>query len=257
MRTTITDWEKLPQDRRPARPLFAIGDVHGHSDALAAQFDHLRAIIEQEHAGQDVDVVFLGDYVDRGPDPNGVLELIHDGLDLAHVHEAALIGNHDWMLMAAAGIRGLFLDVDDWAVWLGNGGRETLAGLGGINWRKATPERVQEGLSPKALATLNALGYSFRSGDILCVHAGVDPDRPLDAQRERDVLWIRDPFLRPAERATEPWAPGVTVVHGHTPNAYGVFAHRIGVDTGGYSTGIFTAVEIRTDGLRFHHTRKS
>ena len=49
----------------------------------------------------------------------------------------------------------------------------------------------------------------------------------------------------------------MTVVHGHTPNAYGVFAHRIGVDTGGYSTGIFSAVEIRADGLRFHHTRKS
>lgn len=256
MRTTITDWETLPQDRRPARPLFAIGDIHGHSDAVAAQLEHLRGIIEREHGDDPVDVVFLGDYVDRGPDPLGVLERVHDGLDLPNVQEAALIGNHDWMLIAAAGLRGLALDVDDWAVWLGNGGRETLAGLGGINWRRATPERVREGLSDKAIALLERLGYSFRSADILCVHAGVDPLRPLDAQRERDVLWIRDPFLRPAERENEPWAPGVTVVHGHTPNAYGVFAHRIGVDTGGYSTGIFTTVEIRPEGLRFHHTRK-
>lgn len=255
MRSFTKDWEPLPQDRRPARPLFAIGDVHGHSDALAAQLQHIRDVIEKDHGERPVDLVYLGDYVDRGPDPVGVLELVADGLGLPSVQESALMGNHDWLLMAAAGVRDLAMEVDDWAVWIGNGGRETLEALGGLSFQTATPERINAGLGAKARAMLERLTYSFRSGDVLCVHAGVDPDRPLQSQRERDVLWIRDSFLRPAERSGE-WAPGVTVVHGHTPTAYGVYPHRVGVDTGGYQSGVFSAVEITPDGLRFHHTRR-
>lgn len=253
MRMAVTEFSPLSPDRRAPNPLIAIGDIHGYPDALARLLDHLGEMIARDYGDAPVDLVFLGDYVDRGPDPLGVLALIREGLGRPNVSETALMGNHDRFLIAAARLRGLQMDMTEWAVWLANGGRETLAAMGDLTYMTARPERVQAALGPENVALLEGLSLTKRCGDFLCVHAGVDPQKPLDQQSERDLIWIREPFLVPAERAEGPWAPGVTVIHGHTPGAYGVFPHRIGCDTGGYSTGVFTALEIRDGQARFHH----
>ena len=85
---------------------------------------------------------------------------------------------------------------------------------------------------------LESLPFSYASGRYFFVHAGVDPDRPLDRQSEQAMMTIREPFLRKAHRLP------VTVVHGHVPCATGpiVAPGRIGVDTGAYATGRLTAV---------------
>lgn len=248
----VAGWAPMPFGRRPERPLFAVGDVHGHARPLAALLDHLRDVIAEDHAGRDVDLVFLGDYVDRGPDPLGVLARVRAGLDMPNVRTTALRGNHDLYLIEAAGIEGRPTSVESWAPWLSNGGDTTLLALG-LDLLSASSEKLLDALGPEIADFLAAAPYSFLTGDVLCVHAGVDPTQPLDLQSRRDLVWIREPFLSDAAEAERPWRPGVAVVHGHTPGTHGVFAHRIGVDTGGFASGVFSAVEIFEGAARFHH----
>ena len=253
MRIAVTEFTTLEPARTAPRPLFALGDMHGHAAALEPLLAHLDRVIDAEYGADPVDLVHLGDYSDRGPDPLGVLALTRKGLGRASVSETALMGNHDWFLIAASRLKGQSMDLDEWAVWLRNGGRDTLEALGGFSYMTARPERLAEALGPENVAFLEGLSLSARFGDVYCAHAGVDPQIPLEQQRMRDLIWIREPFLDDAKRADRPWPPGVLVVHGHTPNAYGIFAHRIGVDTGGFATGVFSAVEIREGRARFHH----
>lgn len=253
MKTLMTPFQSAPGGRTPERPLFAIGDLHGHADALDLLLERIRSVLADEYAGVEVDLVYLGDFVDRGPDPWVTLDRARLGLGDPLVRETALMGNHDRYLVQAAGLAGRSMDFTDWAIWLANGGRETLAGLGDLTYRSATPEALRNALGPALMAFLGALQPNYRSGGVYCAHAGVDPDIALEDQTEHALLWIREPFLSAAARAGGPWPFEVTVVHGHTIGAHGVFANRIGVDTGGFMTGVFTAVEIGDRGARFHH----
>lgn len=252
MKLLVTPFQPEPHGRRPERPLFAVGDIHGYLDAFDGLLGHLRNVIEQERPSEPADIVYLGDFIDRGPNPKGVLERAALGLELPYVQERALMGNHDRFLLDAAYLRGRELSLTDWAVWLRNGGAETLAALGDLGFRDATPEALRAALGEPVCAFLRGLKPHWRTGDIFCAHAGVDPDIPLDAQTEQALIWIREPFLS-AARDGPAWRLGVTVTHGHTIGAHGVFANRIGVDTGGYQTGVFSAVEISDKGVRFHH----
>lgn len=249
-----TPFQPLSNGRAPGRPLFAIGDVHGHADALDRLLEHLAALIGRDYSGREVDLVFLGDFVDRGRKPKETLDLVRRGLGVERVREHRLLGNHDRYLAQAAGLRGGRLDLPDWAVWIANGGRETMAGLGGLPLR-AAPERVREALGEENVALLETLELSMASGDVFCAHAGVRPDRLLADQTEQDLVWIREPFLSAAERADGDWMPGAYIVHGHSPHAYGVYEHRVGADTGGFATGVFTAAEICEQGVRLHHLK--
>ncbi|MCI4663018.1 MAG: metallophosphoesterase [Neomegalonema sp.] len=249
MQISISDREDLPMARLPERPLFAIGDLHGYSDALDALHGQIRNTVLHEHEGP-VDLVYLGDYVDRGPDPLGVLDRVATGLELPNVTERRLIGNHDQFLMMAAAIGGYLYDPGAYDAWVRFGGMETLQAM--ALEVDCPAGEVREALGQDRVAMLEALSVGFRSGDIFCAHAGVNPDRPLSQQRPDDLLWIREPFL-----SCKQWPHEVTVVHGHTPGSEGVFSHRIGVDTGGCFGGPFTAAEISPQGwVRFHQVRK-
>lgn len=256
MKTVSTPFQPAPNNRHPARPLFAVGDVHGCDDALAALLQHVGGVIERRYVGRAVDLVYLGDYVDRGPDPLGVLRRVNAGLGIERVREIALMGNHDRFLLQAARIDGRSMDFTDWAIWLSNGGRETLAGLGGLGYSDATPERLRDALGADLVDFLGTLQLNFRSGEIYCAHAGVDPDVALERQTEQALLWIREPFLSVAARGDGGWPFDVAVVHGHTIGAHGVFANRVGVDTGGYATGVFSVAEFCDEGVRLHHVTR-
>ncbi len=256
MRAWSTEPQPLPNGRAPARPLYAIGDAHGHSDALAALFRLLADRIRSERAGAAVDVVVLGDLVDRGPDPRGCLSLAAEGVDAPGARTIALLGNHDWFLAAAAGLRGLRLDQTDWGVWMDNGGVETAEALG-LSPSSLTPEAVRAALGGELCALIEGMPLSFATGDVFCAHAGVRPERAIADQSEEDLIWIREPFLSAGADPAHPWPLGVTVVHGHTPRAWGVFPHRIGADAGGYQSGLFTAVEVDSEGVRLHCVARS
>jgi serine/threonine protein phosphatase 1 len=223
--------------------IYAIGDVHGRSDLL---FTLLRKIAQDAarlppHTRREL--IFLGDYVDRGADSKGVIETI---LQVAKETDfwtvTALKGNHEAALLQ------FLADPPFWPTWSEFGARETLLSYGvSPPLRTAAPEVLEQARDQLAAAMPDAhhhflagLELMAERGDYLCAHAGVRPGLPLDQQTEADLLWIRDDFLKSERRLAK------VIVHGHTPEeeAY-VGRHRIGVDTGAYATGVLTAIRLK------------
>jgi serine/threonine protein phosphatase 1 len=195
-------------------------------------------------------LIFLGDYVDRGPDSRGVVErLIGDLPEGFETH--FLKGNHEAILLD-------FL-AEPWRLdhWLLNGGDATMESYGVDTARLArlgAPPEIwrnafAEALPDAHLRFLKRLKLSVSFGDYLFVHAGVRPGVPLSAQLEADLVWIRGPFLN----HSEPF--GKVVVHGHTPDREPVMRpNRIGIDTGAVFTGRLTALRLQGSALDFLQT---
>jgi serine/threonine protein phosphatase 1 len=213
----------------PGLRVYAIGDVHGRDDLLARLHDAIAADWAAAPAARAA-VVHLGDYVDRGPDSPAALRRAAGPPPIPGAESVALRGNHEALMLDAlapgAPAAAQFL-------WQMNGGRATLSA-----YRGHVPEEDRE--------ILRGLALSWRAGDYLFVHAGIDPRKPLDAQAETDLTWIREPFL------SWPGPLGVVVVHGHTPAPRPeVRPHRIGIDTGAVGGGALTCLVLEEDGLRF------
>jgi serine/threonine protein phosphatase 1 len=208
---------------------YAVGDIHGALHKLESLVAQCRAHGDRD-GGHDGGAgapkfVFVGDYIDRGPQSSGVIRYL---IELAHEMPGdvvTLMGNHEAMLLAI--IDGAIEPED----WLGQGGKETLQSYGVTDARDLPREHVD---------WLRRLRFSHDDGKRFFVHAGIDPARPLDAQDEHDLLWIREPFL--SYRGDY----GRLVVHGHTPIAAGVpelRSNRLGLDTGaGYGRPLTAAV---------------
>lgn len=230
----------------PGLRIYAIGDIHGRADLL----DRLYGLIEADLAAAPPPgrclVLYLGDYVDRGPDSAGVLDRLcrpRQRGGLAGIETLALLGNHEAMLLE-------FLDAPYGAsLWLANGGDATLN-----SYRVRVPASFDELLlTQRALLRalprqhhefLSGLPLQARFGDYLFVHAGIRPGLPLDRQSREHMIWIRDLFLD--SEADH----GAIVVHGHTiVHAVEWRPNRIGIDTGAYTTGHLTALVLE-DGER-------
>ncbi|MDN3568562.1 metallophosphoesterase family protein [Paeniroseomonas aquatica] len=222
----------------PGWRIYAIGDVHGCADRLAA----LHALIAEDAArwpAARTSLVHLGDYVDRGPDSAGVLAALLGPPPLEGAECVNLLGNHEVMLLDACDPQA---HPGALPFWLENGGAETLASYGAD---PADPAAVAAVL-PEHLDMLRHCPLSYEAGDYLFVHAGVRPGIPTDRQDPFDLLWIREPFL-----SFEGDLPQV-VVHGHTPTEIpGVRPHRIGIDTGACFGGALTCLVLEGQRLRF------
>jgi diadenosine tetraphosphatase ApaH/serine/threonine PP2A family protein phosphatase len=226
---------KLPEGEL----LYAVGDVHGRADLLSNLLAQIEADAEGRAAGAKT-LVFLGDYVDRGPDSRGVIELLRTGLpDGFNAH--FLKGNHEALLLD------FLADPDALDHWRMNGGEATLASYGVevdlFNGTGAPPEMWRDAFAaalPEAhLDFLENLKLQTGDGDYLFVHAGIRPGVPIEAQAEDDLIWIRDEFLNSDE------AFGKVVVHGHSPAfAPVVRPNRIGIDTGAVFSGRLTALRL-------------
>ncbi|MBX3027702.1 serine/threonine protein phosphatase [bacterium] len=191
---------------------FVVGDVHGCRDELERLLDHLAP-------GAGDAICFLGDYVDRGPDPRGVvdrlLRLRREGPECIF-----LKGNHEDMFLAFMGEPGRHGDAFLW-----NGGDATLASYGCHGLSGAAVARHLPAEHRAFLAGLRTHAYF---DNFLCVHAGVRPNRPLASQSEEDLLWIREDFI--AQAHPFPY----TVLFGHTPHrdVFVDLPYKVGLDTG-------------------------
>lgn len=234
--------EPLPAEpaRAPdGRCVYAVGDVHGE----LALLKDLLARIEADSVSRGLRplVVFLGDYVDRGPDSRGVLDLLV-GLKHGGGPECRFLrGNHEEAMLAFMADPARTLD------WLHFGGIETLASYGIVaSAGMVDPERCRavgrqlaERLDPRHRMFLDELEDMVVLGDYAFVHAGVRPGVPLDQQGTEDLLWIREPFL--SSRAYH----GKVVVHGHTiVDQVEDLGNRLAVDTGAYASGRLSAVAL-------------
>ncbi|MEM8580901.1 MAG: metallophosphoesterase [Pseudomonadota bacterium] len=218
----------------PDRLTYAVGDIHGRADLL----ERMISLIEEDRAGQPADVVFLGDYIDRGANSASVLQRLRT-LDLPEADIHCLMGNHERMLLD-------FLEnpIAEGPRWLGNGGLETLSSFIGPDWRPQAGrayetgyrDRLLEVAEPELFSWLRDLPLQWRSGDLGCVHAIADPLVAWDAQSEATLLWGRPQPRMPKRK------DGIWIAHGHTVvSRASVQKERIALDTGAYQTGLLSA----------------
>jgi serine/threonine protein phosphatase 1 len=224
-------WEKSGLSN-PMPLTYAVGDIHGSLDKLKG----LIAACRQHADGREILLVFLGDYIDRGPDSAGVVRFVLTLQSETPGRVIALKGNHEaWALGVADGTMRL-------GGWLLNGGAATLLSYG-----------VKDAADlPRAhLDWMRSLPLSYDDGRRFFVHAGVNPQKPLDAQDEAELLWIREPFLDD-ERDY-----GRLIVHGHTPlDTAGpdLRSNRLNLDTAAVFGGPLTAAvfdDTQTEPLEF------
>jgi serine/threonine protein phosphatase 1 len=198
---------------------FVIGDIHGCAKAL-------RTVIECIDPCPDDELIFLGDYVDRGPDSRGVIDQIIELQSRCRV--VALRGNHEIMLMGVAygGLEG--------KLWLESGGNATVTSYGG------TLERIPD--SHKVF--LHSLRPHYETRDAIFVHACYEASKPMEQQSDEIRYWTHLAAVPP------PHCSGKRVFVGHTPQAGGMvldLGHLVCVDTYCFGTGYLTAMNLETD----------
>ena len=252
MRSAGDDFARL-EPTTGGRAVYAVGDVHGRADLLAELIRSIREDVALLALKTVPVLVFVGDYVDRGGGSREVIEILI-GLQADPGFEVrTLKGNHEEVLMD------FLRDPRCGPAWAGFGGLETLRSYGAPaplhrarhgEWKEA--QRAFAAALPHSHQVFFArLELMAIYGDYAFVHAGVRADAPLDAQSERDLLWIREEFLE----ATGGFEK--VIVHGHTPVVEPFLgADRIGVDTGAYATGVLSAVRLLGTGRRIIQARQ-
>ena len=199
----------------------AIGDIHGHLQSL----DGLIAAIAPT---ENDTLIFLGDYIDRGPDSKGVIERI---LELqGHCKVVSLLGNHEEMLLdALSNERSLHC-------WLENGGDAALDSYGSGRDISCIPATHRD--------FLNQLVMYYETETHFFVHANYAPNWPLAQHDSRTALWL------PLTEIPAPHYSGRIAVVGHTPQPAGKIldaGHLICIDTGCGFGGCLTALEVSTE----------
>ena len=221
--------------------LYAVGDIHGERDML-------EELLASLPLGEGDELVFVGDYVDRGPDSRGVVDQL---LQLRERYRCTfLCGNHESMFLDFLGWSGNAYFAGD--AFLANGGDRTLASYGYFD--REDPDPAGFRLPEAHEAFYRGLELYHQIGDYLFVHAGIgrrqlaesDVHFALRRARPEDLLWDRASI-------DLPHSLGVTVVYGHTPNVD--FAVRwnppfsIGIDTGAVYGGRLTAIRLPDEKL--------
>lgn len=222
--------------------LYAIGDIHGRLDCLASA----HALINRDVArlgGCDRAIeIYVGDYVDRGPDSKGVIDRLIERSATTPV--VFLRGNHEVVMKSF--LRGK-MPFEDWRTW---GGLETILSYGvdarALLARAGTvrPRDLAEKVPVQHLRFLSALRNFHVCGRYCFVHAGLKPGIPIERQSIEDITWIRDGFLN----FTGDF--GSIVVHGHTPvTAIDLQPNRVNIDTGAFATNRLSVIRIDGQGL--------
>ena len=228
---------KVPADLR----VYAIGDVHGRDDLLAALLALIRSDIDAKPKAKN-HIVMLGDLIDRGPASRGVIERLRRFAE-KDVELHVLSGNHEEVLLRLLeGQSELIVS------WLRYGGAETLEsyGVDPGDVRRVEPETglrlIRTAIPADHQSFFRALADTVKIGDYLFVHAGIRPRVDLAAQNQSDLRWIREPFL------SDNSDHGFVVIHGHTVTDEVVDRpNRIGIDTGAYASGRLTAIGLEGD----------
>ncbi|MGI9361263.1 MAG: metallophosphoesterase family protein [Parasphingorhabdus sp.] len=231
------DSATIPAGRR----VYAIGDIHGRNDLL----QQLIAKIFDDDASRDAaksEIIFLGDLVDRGPDSSGVIETAMR-LKQDHGNVRFLMGNHEEVFLQAASgsekAARFFTRI---------GGKETILsydislqeymGLDSAELAARLPDLIPA----RHIDFVKAFEDQIVIGDYAFVHAGIRPGVPLEAQKPKDLRWIREEFLAEKDPHEK------VIVYGHTINGEVIeMGNRIGIDTGAYYTEKLSALALEGD----------
>lgn len=243
----MSDWP----DPTPEVPVYAVGDIHGCADPLQRLLVAIDA--DAVERGHRAEIVFVGDYIDRGEQSADVLRFLQMLTGEYEGDVTCLMGNHERMMLD-------FLEdpLENGPRWLRYGGAQTIASFGlklpGAGTATDGAQLVDLAFDLRAamgedlVRWLTRLPEWWNSGNVWIVHAGADPDLPMEEQYGRTLLWGTDAYR------ARPRDDGQWVVTGHTPvPAPGAAEGRIDVDTGAvYDGGRLTAAALSPDGaVRF------
>lgn len=225
----------------PNMRLYAVGDVHGHLDLLDKLYQSIIDDISQ-HPVENHHIIFLGDYIDRGPDSAGCVEYLID-LQARDHSVICLKGNHEDKLEKFLPHP---LTVADSFFKFGGVECATSYGLNMDGFGGSNEETLQkcaeltENIPPQHKAFYAELIHTVTFGDYMFAHAGVRPGVPLDRQSDHDLMWVRPEFI-PHEGLYDK-----VIVHGHTP-AYPmeILPNRINADTHAYHTGVLSCIVLQ------------
>jgi serine/threonine protein phosphatase 1 len=204
--------------------IFAIGDIHGCNSKLDTLMEKLHI-----NAKEDT-LVFVGDYVDRGPDSKGVVDSILEIRKTAD-NVICLKGNHELMFL------NYYCERRDEELFMHNGGLRTLISYGFMREGRAENLNVPE----SHMQFFSTLQLYYETDHYIFVHAGLRPGIPLEQQTMDDLFWIRYDFIN------SPYDFGKTVIFGHTPISYTaphIEKNKIGIDTGAVFGGKLTCLEL-------------
>lgn len=227
---------KMASIPRGAR-VYVVGDVHGRVELLTRLLETIRHDASREHASRRV-LIFLGDYVDRGPQSRQVIELLL--ADPAPEFETVFLkGNHEsWLLE-------FLKNAQVGEHWIAGGGWATLHSYGVEKPVRALTAESLDSLR-KAFAAvfpdqhrtfLSELAIVHVEGDYAFAHAGIRPGVAIAEQREEDMLWGHKDFIDDTRDH------GKVIVHGHWYTPEPDFRdNRIGIDTGAFATGRLTCL---------------
>ena len=202
------------------KTIYAVGDIHGRYDKLCDLMDKIDIYLYSEM------LVFLGDYIDRGPQSFEVVEYLID-LRKRHPNTVFLKGNHEEMFEK-------YISGEDRLTYLFNGGQQTLDSY------MSRPREADEPLIPaEHLAFIKSLTMYYETESYIFVHAGLQKNVPLEQQKSEDLLWIRKKFIESGHDFGKP------VVFGHTPLPEPLLQpNKIGIDTGAVYGNKLTCIRV-------------
>jgi serine/threonine protein phosphatase 1 len=227
----------------PDTRIYAVGDIHGRADLLIEIIDRIDRDLERRPVGHSVEV-YLGDYIDRGPDAKTVIDVL--AARLVNKRAICLRGNHEDIMER------FLRDPDHLEAWSQLGGLQTLASYGvvpdanGVETSEDLHDRFCRVFPRTHMLFLQCLKPWLGCGDFLFVHAGIRPGIPLERQQLNDLLWIRGEFL------DSQLDHGKLIVHGHTPVPHpDICRNRINIDTGACWSGVLTCLALEGTSILF------
>lgn len=225
---------------RPAPScIYVMGDIHGNYKALVKVLNRILPL------RKDDEIVFLGDYIDRGPDSAKVIDALVRLCKKYPEQITCLTGNHEWLLMAALGITHPNVpdDISPAEVWLCNGGQKTIlsyALMANVELKSALSmplHRVRKLIPPDHVNFLLNTYLYYELGDYTFVHAACEPEQPLDNQSNDVLLWDRSLYhlaLKHIGAGLDmPWDK--TIICGHSYNGPVIHQKYMMLDTSGKS----------------------
>ena len=200
--------------------IFAIGDIHGCYNKLQELMDKIPVDFKHDR------LIFLGDYIDRGPDSFKVVEFLIN-LKKKYLNTVFLKGNHEEMLE-------LYLKGIEMMTFVGNGGRHTLE-----SYSRHFKGNANDLIPQSHLDFFQSLLLFYETENYIFVHAGLKKGVPLEKQKPDDLLWIRKSFIRTKYNFKK------RVIFGHTYFQEPLIQpNKIGIDTGAVYGNKLTCIEL-------------